>query len=212
MPARTLGRGVLIVSLVAVVAGCVDDDRLRSDLYPANGGGSSSASTDARSQENPSDEETDDWLSQGLSTAECLIGSWAVDGPSYLKLFGAGSSGLSGALSISGVATMDFAEGTVTSKYNQWTVTAASAEGDMTLVTNGVEEAQWSLDSSDTFTAVATESSLATTLTVSIGGQEMAVPVGNEAQGVDLTSFAVVCEEQVATFRGSEGFLVLNRR
>lgn len=197
--------------LVALLSGCVGDETLRVFSSSA-GGGDSSSSRDVTALEKDEDDDPSGLGNEELSVAECLSGSWEVDGPSYLRLFPTGGSGLEGTLSLSGAATVDFTEAVVTSTYRDWTVKGTSSGGDMTQVMNGVEKSQWSVDPAGVMVLTNTESTVVSSVTVSLGGQSMTLPSGTETEGLDLMNFTVLCEGDVATFNGPEGSLVLNRR
>jgi hypothetical protein len=175
-------------------------------------GGASSGTSNAAGADGLAAEDSTDGGGQFLSSAECLVGSWEIDKPSYLELFGAGAEGLGGSLSLEGVATVDITQTTLTSTYTDWTVTGQSPQGEMTLVMNGVETSGWSVSSDDVLTTTNAQSTVVSTLTVSAAGQQMMVPVGDDVDPMDLTNFTVACEPDRATFSAPEGFLVLVRK
>ena len=210
MVSRTL-RGLAPALCVALLStACVGDDPLLSSVSPT--GGESSATPGTEDSEGTASDTSAEGQGAYASSSACLVGSWEIDKPSYLALFGTGAEGLGGTLTVDGLATVDFTETTLTSTYRDWTVTGKSPEGDMNLVMNGVETSGWSIDDDDLLTLDSPDSTIVSTLTLSSGGQQMVLPVGDDVESLDLTNFTVACEADRATLSGSEGSLVLKRK
>lgn len=203
-------RGLAPALCVALLStACVSEPLM---TYVSTSGDESSATSGTEDSEGTASNTSAEGQGAYASSSACLVGSWEIDKPSYLTLFGAGAEGLGGTLKVDGVATVDFTETTLTSTYREWTVTGQSPEGDMNLVMNGVETSGWSVDEEDRLTLDGAKSTIVSTLTVSSGGQQMVLPVGDDVESLDLTNFTVACEADRATLSGSEGFLVLNRK
>lgn len=210
LAARTSCSLAAVMGLAFLTTACVSDDPLLTSVSPSGGG--SSATDGAEGADTATTDPSTNGAGAETSTAACLVGSWDVDKPSYLSLFSAGGDGMPGSLTLDGVATMDFTETTLTSTYRDWTVTGESPDGQMTLEMNGVESSGWSVGEDDLLILDNPESTVVSTLTVSSGGQQMVLPAGDDAESVDLSNFRVACDEDRATFTGSEGFLVLQRK
>lgn len=199
----------LFVAAVTV-SGCSSDEPLLSSVSQMGSGSAGATSTDGSTEEESTKEDS---LSGGQSIAQCLEGVWDIDKDSYLELFGGGIGPLAEGLSVSGDATVEFSGDRFINNYSDWVVAGNSPEGEMTLLMEGSETAQWSVDDSGVVTTTNRESTIESTLTVSMNGQQMVLPLADEdQQGLDLSTFSTACESDTMTLSGPEGFLVLNRR
>lgn len=202
-------RATLLATVISLLAACDTEDELVSTVSDFGGaggaGGSQSETADSLEEE--------DEKPLRVSLADCLEGIWDVDKDSYVLLFAEGVLPVATDLSVTGDATVEFRGNTYTSTYQDWLVSGTSPEGDMTVLMEGTESGQWELSEDGNISTDAQETAITSTLTVSMGGQQMVLPMAEEEQrGLDLTNLATACEADTMTLTGPEGFLVLNRR
>jgi hypothetical protein len=211
-PYRSLALSLLAVTLVGV-AGCQPLLTWTTEAGGVAGGGTSSPSGSAPGAED--EEEPLAGGASGVSTAQCLEGSWAIDKDSYAEFFSVVSGGTVPAsdIEVTGEAIVEFGETAFSATYTAWEVRVGDPRGTMYQVMEGVEASTWSIDDSDVVTVAEPTSTPTQTLFVEMNGERIAMPMGTEVEGtVGSSSFTVICGETTLELVGPQFAWSLTRQ
>jgi hypothetical protein len=206
------GVSLLLFGAMVVLLTACQPQLLSSTSESGSTGGAGGSSQPAQSE---ASEEEDPVVVGGrdfASVSECLVGMWDIDPLSYAEMIG-NATGQPGNIAVQGVAEIDFRPTDFVANYVNWQVIFADPQGTMTQTTNGMEAAQWSVDSSNVLSSTTTSDTTQSTLEVKSPQGSMVLPTGSgDEMGVEYSNVVVTCEADSARLDSAGGYLVLNRR
>lgn len=216
---RRVGRPRLSVATAAVVAlasalllsGCAGEENTAS----LSGGSSSSGATsgpdgagekrDGGDPERSDAEKADGESDAALTGAACLPGKWILDNAKFAALIAAGTGGVVD--DVQGLALLTLgADGSTSTRYEDWSHTITSDGATMTVVRNGTDSGTYSLAGGS---MTMTETSVASEVVMTMNGNVMGA-ASHEPSVFSQATFS--CSGDTLTVTADGGTSTLHRQ
>lgn len=193
---QQLAAVVTVIGLGFSLAACSDDPKETSSAGSSNE--SSQFESKDENEASPAPEET-----LPLTGKDCLTGTWIADNAFFLasmQEFGDQTKDVSGEV----VLTFD-ANGTLTTEYKKWRITAVSEGVEVKLNRSGTDKGKWSADDKS-MTLKDTE--MTSKLTMTGPGMNMTV----DSKPANYSKVSYTCSATAATVSTPDGAMKMTRR